>query len=123
MIKFFFAAFLLFFSPILSAQVISVLDESNRQPLPGVVISNLNNHTLVKTDEKGNASLIGCQLTDTLRFEALGYQIKKISLAAITRQNYQIFLKKYKANSLKEMIGKFVTITINDGWANIIYKK
>lgn len=96
-------------SATLSAQVLRVFDETNRMPLTGVMIFDANNLIVTKTNQDGKAILTQIKLTDTLRFEASGFQGKMLTLLAIQKNNYQVFLteNQYTLNEIVVSASRF----------------
>lgn len=98
MLKAFCVSFFLLFSQILAAQVVTVLDQNNYQPISAAAIHNLQSNFLVNTNAKGKAEIKGFNLTDTLKIEALGYQKQYLTFQQLKENKFLVLLKEQQFN-------------------------
>lgn len=74
------------------AQIVTVIDYTTRQPIPGVVIYSDVTNKSVTTDAKGAADLAELKDEDTLRFRQFGYNPAAYTHAQLDSMGYTVEL-------------------------------
>src|SRR5688572_4015812 len=77
----------------LHAQMVTVIDYTTRQTIPGVVIYSSVTNQSVATDASGKADVSALSNSDTIHFRQFGYQEIAIAFSSLAAMNYVIELK------------------------------
>ena len=80
------------FMPVAYAQVVTVTDASNNEPLPYATIASPDTDTSVTTDQHGRADISAFQPGDSLSIQLMGYQPLVTGYAALKASGYAIQL-------------------------------
>ncbi len=78
----------------LSAQEISVIDNTTLQPIPGAVIRNLSNDSVYYTDQTGKTSIFGSATSISYQISSVGYMDRILTLEEITTNKGVIAMKE-----------------------------
>lgn len=87
----------------LSAQEVTVLDQENGTPIPGVAIYNLDKSRTAISDFDGKADLSGFAMESRIIFSHISYEERRTTKAALQRRGYKITLPM-KAEQLDEVV-------------------
>ncbi len=91
------------FCGIASAQIVTVIDYTTRQTIPGVIIYSTGSDAAVVTDAKGHADVSTLKGADSLRFRQFGY--KEAVVAYSTFTNADVTIEMHGSDlSMKEVV-------------------